>query len=124
MKNRSHRIFSVLAHRHILAGVAVVLLVPSCGPSYQAPPVTGELVRISRTSSALLERGYIVHQQKCAKCHPFENPANYDEAELVEDIMPDMAHKSKLDSADEKAVLAYVLAVRKLPPPVAVPAAP
>lgn len=119
MKNRTHGIFSVLAHRHILAGVAALLLFPSCGPSYQAPPVTGELVRISRSSPAMLERGYIVHQQKCAKCHPFENPANYDEAELVEDIMPDMAHKSKLDAADEKAVLAYVLAARKLPQPVA-----
>jgi hypothetical protein len=121
MKTRRSNIFSVLGGRHILAGVAVLPLVSSCGPSYQAPPVTGDLVRISRSSSELLERGYIVHQQKCAKCHPFENPAHYDEDELIEDIMPDMAEKSKLDAADEKAVLAYVLAVRRMPQPVAAP---
>ena len=117
METNRPSIFSVLASRHIFAGVAALLLVSSCGPSYRAPLVTGDLVRISRSPSALLERGYTVHQQKCAKCHPFENPAHYDEDELVEDIMPDMAHKSKLAAADEKAVLAYVLAVRKLPPP-------
>jgi hypothetical protein len=111
------RIFRMLARRHILAGVAVVPLVTSCGPFYQAPPVSGELLRISRSPVALLERGYVVHQQKYAKCHAYENPANCDEDDLVNDIMPDMAHKSKIDAADEKAVLAYVLAARRLPPP-------
>jgi hypothetical protein len=119
MKTRRLRNFCVVTHRHILAGVAVLALASSCGPSYQAPPVTGDLVRISRSSSELLERGYIVHQQKCAKCHAFENPAHYDEGELIEDIMPDMVEKSKLDAADEKAVLAYVLAVRRMPQPAA-----
>ena len=101
----------------ILAGVAVVLLPASCGPGYIAPPVTPQLVKISRTPLPELERGFAVHQAKCAKCHGFENPADYEADELTREIMPEMARKAKLDMADEKAVLAYLLAARKMPAP-------
>lgn len=103
--------------RHALTGVAVALLVFSCGPTYTAPPVTPQLVKIARAPVSRLERGHAIHQAKCAKCHPFENPADYSEVDLTDDIMPEMARKSKLDPADADAVLAYLLAVRKLPPP-------
>lgn len=100
-----------------LAGVVGTLTLACCGPSYVAPPVTPQLVKISRAPSSELERGYTLHQAKCAKCHSFENPANYGIDELTHDVMPEMARKSKLDMAGEKAVLAYLLAARKLPPP-------
>ena len=102
--------------RHTLAGVAIALLPGSCGPGYMAPPVGPQLVKISRSPASLLERGYVVHQAKCAKCHPFENPANYQPEQLARDIMPVMARKSKLDAADAEAVLAYLLAARQIPP--------
>ncbi len=112
----------IRGYRRILAGAAVALFVPtSCGPSYKAPPVTPQLVKASRTPTSNLERGYAIHQAKCAKCHPFENPADYELGELTDEIMPEMARKSKLDHADEKAVLEYLLAVRKLPPPPVAP---
>ena len=57
------------------------------------------------------------HQAKCAKCHAFENPADYDADEWADEIMPKMAKKSKLSFADESAVLAYLLAARQMPPP-------
>lgn len=101
-------------HR-VLAGVAAACLANSCGPGYAAPPVNQELVRVSKTPAFRLERGYVVHQAKCAKCHPFENPADYSPEELTFDIMPTMARKSKLDEADSQAVLEYLLAARRIP---------
>lgn len=105
------------AVRHALAVAAVALLVFSCAPGYRAPPVSPQLVKTSPAPQSRLERGYQLHQAKCAKCHPFEDPAAYGVEELSHEIMPDMARKSKLEPADAQAVLAYLLAVRKLPPP-------
>lgn len=102
--------------RHTFAGVVMVLL-PACGPGYQYPPVTPQLVKISRSSPGELQRGYMVHEMKCGKCHSFEDPANYSPADLEFEIMPTMARKSKIDHVDEKAVLEYLLAARRLPPP-------
>ncbi len=99
-----------------LSGAAVILALSSCGPAYVAPPVTPELVKISRAPVSELERGHALHQAKCAKCHGFENPADYEISELSHEIMPEMARKAKLDMAGEKAVLAYLLAARKMPP--------
>jgi|GEM_PF-1421400 len=108
--SRSLRIFG-----KILAGAAIIFSPSSCGPAYVAPPVTPQLVKISRAPLSELERGHALHQAKCAKCHGFENPANYEIDELTQDIMPEMARKAKLDMAGEKAVLAYLLAARKMP---------
>ena len=105
------------AVRHTLAVVAVALLPGACAPGYMAPPVSPQLVKLSRSPATELERGHAIHQAKCAKCHAFEDPAGYPVDELTEDIMPEMARKSKINAADEKAVLAYLLAARKLPPP-------
>ena len=107
--------------RRTLAGVASVLLPLSCGPAYIAPPVDKHLTGVSRSPVSLLERGYSIHQAKCAKCHPFENPANYSPEALTFDIMPVMARKSKIDQADKEAVTAYLLDARELPPPAATP---
>lgn len=119
MKTGRSGISMAASRRHIPAGMAVLLLPAACGPAYQAPPVSRELARLSRSPVAQLERGHVVHQEKCAKCHPFEDPARYDEADLANRIMPEMARKSKIDAADEKAVLAYLLAARRMPPPAA-----
>lgn len=102
--------------RHALAGLALALLTFSCGPGYHTPPVTPQLVKSSRAPLSTLERGYTLHQAKCAKCHSFENPADYEVAELTHEIMPEMARKAKLDPVDAQAVLAYLLAARKRPP--------
>lgn len=102
--------------RHSPAALAVMLLTGACTPAYNAPPVSPQLAGVARQPASLLERGYVAHQAKCAKCHPFEDPAKYGETELREEIMPVMARKAKLDHADQEAVLAYLLAARKLPP--------
>lgn len=98
-----------------IAAVTVALLAESCSPVYTAPAVTAPLVKISSTPKTQLERGYSVHQAKCAKCHPFENPTAYEVDELTHEILPEMARKAKLAPADQQAVLAYLLAVRRIP---------
>ena len=102
----------------LVIGAAAGLLIVSCGPSYVAPPVTPQLAKLSRSSGSQLDRGYRIHQAKCAKCHAFEDPAKFDADELADDVLPEMAQKAKLDAADEKAVLEYLLAARQLAPSV------
>lgn len=98
-------------------GAAFVCLPAGCGMmGYQAPPVSPVFEKHSQASTEVLQRGYVVHQAKCAKCHPFEDPRHYTRDELRSDVMPEMARKSKLDAADELAVLEYLLAARELPP--------
>jgi len=94
--------------------LSVVLLLGSCA-AYLAPPVTPEFAARSPAPLARLQRGYEVHQQSCAKCHPFEDPRNYSEAKWRTDIMPGMAEEAKLGEADQKAVLDYLLAARQIP---------
>lgn len=107
-----------VAHAGVaLAGVALALLPGACSPAYLAPPVSPQLAALSPAAPSLLERGYQVHQAKCANCHPYENPARHPPATLTRKILPEMAHKAKLDPADQQAVLAYLLAARQLPPP-------
>lgn len=103
-------------HRHTLAGVAVAMAVASCAQSWNAPPVGAPLVSASQAPRSELQRGYEIHQANCARCHPFEDPANHDVTDLKEDIMPMMARKANLDRADKEAVLAYLLAARKVQP--------
>lgn len=105
-----------LLRKPALAVSVIALLQASCGPGYQVPAVTPQLVKIARAPQSRLERGYTVHQAKCAKCHSFENPADYGIDELKHEIMPKMARKAKLDMADQEAVLAYLLAARQIPP--------
>lgn len=102
-----------LKFRIMLLG-AGLYLVAGCA-SYVAPPVTPDFRRHSRADAALLQRGYVVHEAKCAKCHPFEDPRKYPEGELRDEIMPVMIRKSKLDEADGRAVTEYLLAARRMP---------
>ncbi len=97
-----------------LLGAVFALFAVSCGSSYKAPPITPQLAKISPAPVTELERGFFIHQAKCAKCHAFENPADYEVRELSQEIMPQMARKAKLADTDEKAVLAYLLAARKI----------
>ncbi len=58
------------------------------------------------------DRGKTLYLAKCAKCHAFEKPEDYEVAEWRDEIMPVMARKARLDPADSAAVLAYILATR------------
>lgn len=105
---------AIKVSRHIILGVVLALVV-SCGTSYIAPTVTPALVNLSSVPKSQLERGYEIHQLKCAKCHTYEDPRDYDADELEFDIMPEMARKSKLNDEDSQAVLKYLLTARNIP---------
>lgn len=103
----------------IFISVLVSPLLYSCGTAYVAPSVTPELVKASPSPKSKVERGYVIHQVKCAKCHLFEDPADYELNELKYEIMPVMARKAKLSDTDADAVLAYLIAARGSSPKVA-----
>lgn len=112
----THRLLKLTrTHGCIAVAFAVAWWVTSCAPGYVAPPVSPQLAVAAKAPQTKLERGYALHQMKCAKCHAFEDPTDHSREDWVEDIMPEMAQKAKLDSADADAVLAYVLAVREMP---------
>jgi hypothetical protein len=98
--------------RHILAGMAVPMLVLACKPVYVPPPVPQQSAQITGARKGLLTQGHAIHQRQCGNCHAFENPANYARTELTKRILPVMAHKAGLTASESEAVLAYLLAVR------------
>jgi hypothetical protein len=89
-------------------------IIAACGMVYTPPRPTSVMLDVSVSQAAELDRGYLLHQQNCAKCHAFENPAKYTPEDLAQRIMPMMARKAKLSPVDEQAVLKYLLAARKI----------
>jgi mono/diheme cytochrome c family protein len=111
----------------VLRGAVVcgAIWVVSCGPAApppevvkaSAPAVTAKVAVKSVSPPALAavagpDRGKTLYLAKCAKCHAFEKPEDYEVAEWRDEIMPVMARKARLDPADSAAVLAYILASR------------
>lgn len=96
--------------RHLLAGVAILLLPVACGRGFAPPPVP--VGSRPAEEQARLELGHEVHQAKCATCHLFVDPASYDPADLRDEIIPMMGRKAGLSSAEKQAVLDYLLVVR------------
>ena len=59
-----------------------------------------------------LQRGHEVYMLKCGECHAYQLPEKVDIMDW-EDAMPKMIRHAGLPSSDEKAVLDYVIAVKK-----------
>jgi len=60
----------------------------------------------------MLQRGHVVYMLKCGECHMYQLPEHLD-IEDWEDAMPKMISHAGLPTSDEKAVLSYVVAVKK-----------
>ncbi len=58
-----------------------------------------------------LKHGYDTYMLKCGECHEYKLPQDLDVDEW-EETMPKMIKHAGLESADEKAVLDYVVAVK------------
>lgn len=103
-----------------LGGCVILLMalfVCACA-NYQAPVVSQSMTQGTRFSVKYLQRGYDIHQAKCAKCHFYQDPAKHSVSELRDEIMPSMAKKSKLSDADGQAVLDYLIVARSNGPQV------
>ena len=65
----------------------------------------------SGASLAKIQRGHEVYMLKCGECHRYPLPQNLDIGGWRVAV-PMMIQHAGLESADEKAVLAYVVAVK------------
>ena len=108
-----------------------VLWMASCGGAGTAPsmgdlntgadPAEGGIAEVPNPSAAMakksgksldqLQRGHEIYMLRCGECHRYQLPQNL-EIEDWEDAMPKMIKHAGLQSADEKAVLDYVVAVK------------
>jgi len=79
----------------------------------EVPNPTPAMARASGTPLERLQRGHVTYMLKCGECHEYMLPENLFEDEW-EDAMPKMIRHAGLGSADEQAVLDYVLAVKKM----------
>jgi len=78
----------------------------------EVPNPSPQMAKASGTSLDQLQRGHVVYMLKCGECHQYQLPEKIDIMDW-EDVMPKMIRHAGLPTSDEKAVLDYVLAVKK-----------
>jgi hypothetical protein len=86
---------------------------PAEGGIAEVPNPSAQMASKSGKSLAALQRGHVVYMLKCGECHRYQLPEDLDVDEW-EDTMPKMIKHAGLEVADEKAVLDYVIGVKKL----------
>lgn len=78
----------------------------------EVPNPDAAMAKVSGTSLSQLQRGHEVYMLKCGECHTYMLPEEVDIMDF-EDAMPKMIRHAGLPSTDEKAVLDYIVAVKK-----------
>jgi len=86
---------------------------PAEGGISEVPNPSQEMVAKSGKSLEQLQRGHEVYMLKCGECHRYMQPTNLDVDEW-EDALPKMIKHAGLGAPEEKAVLDYVIGVKKL----------
>jgi hypothetical protein len=94
------------------------LLLHSCAPPEvggisEVPNPSPEMSQKSSVSLDKLQQGHSIYMLRCAECHKYPLPDQLDEAGFT-DTIPDMVRHSGISKAEGDAVLAYILAVKKL----------
>jgi len=84
----------------------------SVGGISEVPNPSAEMAKASGKSLEHLQRGHVVYMLNCGQCHAYPLPEQVDIMDF-EDVMPKMINHAGLPSADEKAVLDYIVAVKK-----------
>jgi len=84
----------------------------STGGIAEVPNPNADMAKTSGKSLSQLQRGHEVYMLKCGECHKYKLPEEVDIMDF-EDAMPKMINHAGLPSSDEKAVLDYVVAVKK-----------
>ncbi|WP_353568760.1 hypothetical protein [Haloferula sargassicola] len=83
----------------------------SVGGISEVPNPSPEMAKASGTPLETLQHGHVIYMLKCGECHAYQLPKDLFIDEW-EDAMPKMITHAGLDKEDEKAVLAYVVAVK------------
>ncbi len=86
---------------------------PEQGGISEVPNPSPEMAKKSSTSLDKLQRGHAVYMLNCAQCHAYPLPEDLDDAEFTETV-PKMVKHAGLETEEGSAVLAYILAVKKL----------
>jgi hypothetical protein len=84
---------------------------PAEGGISEVPNPNAAMAAKSGKPLSQLQRGHETYMLQCGQCHHYMIPAKVD-TEDWEDAMPKMIRHAGLAPEDEKAVLAYVLAVK------------
>ena len=84
----------------------------STGGISEVPNPTVAMAKMSGTPLGQLQRGHEVYMLNCGQCHQYQLPEEVDIFDW-EDAMPKMIGHAGLPTSDEKAVLDYVVAVKK-----------
>lgn len=85
---------------------------PEVGGIKEVPNPSAAMAAKSGKPLGQLQRGHEIYMLKCGECHVYQLPQNLDVDEW-EEAMPKMIKHAGLETADEKAVLDYVVAVKK-----------
>lgn len=85
---------------------------PSEGGIAEVPNPSPAMAQKAGKPLAQIQRGHEVYMLKCGECHKYQLPQNLDVDEWEETI-PKMIKHAGLEHADEQAVLAYVVSVKK-----------
>lgn len=84
---------------------------PAEGGIAEVPNPNATMVKMSGKPLGQLQRGHEIYMLRCGECHRYQLPQDLDVDEW-EDAMPEMIKHAGLESADERAVLDYVVAVK------------
>jgi len=84
---------------------------PAEGGIKEVPNPNASMAAKSGKPLSQLQHGHVIYMLKCGECHMYQLPQNLDVDEW-EDAMPKMIKHAGLESADERAVLDYVVAVK------------
>lgn len=84
----------------------------SVGGISEVPNPSEAMAKKSGKPLSQLQRGHEVYMLNCGQCHNYPLPEKVDIMDW-EDAMPKMIGHAGLTSSDEKAVLDYVIAVKK-----------
>ncbi len=84
---------------------------PAEGGIKEVPNPNPSMAKKSGKPLSQLQRGHVVYMLHCGECHLYKLPQDLDIDEWQEAV-PKMIGHAGLESADEKAVLDYVVAVK------------
>jgi hypothetical protein len=84
----------------------------SVGGISEVPNPDEKMARAAGKPLSQLQRGHEVYMLNCGQCHQYQLPEEVDIFDW-EDAMPKMIGHAGLPTSDEKAVLDYVVAVKK-----------
>ena len=97
--------------KKVLLGLVGLMLV-GCGTQPLPPVPDMAMAEATGVSGVTLQRGRAVYMTDCTRCHEAKMPDDVSKEDWHV-VIPGMAWNAGINEADEAAVEAYILAVKK-----------